>query len=220
MKFMNNVQAMDQKIRAKSGRPKLDDAGRKVLAAARRRIVEGGLANLSARGLAAEAGCSVGTLYNNFRDLNGVIRQVNIATTRRLETALEDSLSRLPRDAGQTARLTAMASVYLDFAMDNPNLWNALFEFRPKQLDDQRLPEMREAMLTRMMEAGAHGTDPMTDQDRVALRMLWASVHGVVSLVVNDFIPGADRETARAYVNLVVSSGVAGYRTLLREERT
>jgi hypothetical protein len=49
--------------------------------------------------------------------------------------------------------------------------------------------------------------------------MLWGAVHGVVSLSVNRFIPEADRETARDYVNLVVSTGVEGYRALLRTGR-
>jgi AcrR family transcriptional regulator len=219
---MNIVQDMSEKKSTAGkarGRPKLDDTRKKVLEAARKRIVAGGLAELSARGLAKDAGCSVGTLYNVFGDLDGVIREVNIGTVRQLEWTLAAALKEAPEGAGQTARLTLMASAYLDFAMDHTGLWNALFEFRPKDKTDQRLAEMREALFHKMMEQGGHGTEPATDQDRVALRMLWGAVHGVVSLSVNRFIPDADRETARDYVKLVVSSGVEGYRTLLRTGR-
>jgi AcrR family transcriptional regulator len=220
--MMNIVQDMNEKKPAErkpKGRPKLDDTRAKVLEAARKRIVADGLAGLSARGLAKAAGCSVGTLYNVFGDLDGVIREVNIGTMRQLEGALAAALKKAPEGAGQTARLTAMAGAYLDFAMDHTGLWNALFEFRPRDKADQRLPEMREALFDKMMRRGGHGTEPATDQDRIALRMLWGAVHGVVSLSVNRFIPEADRETARDYVNLVVSTGVEGYRALLRTGR-
>ncbi len=208
------------KLQKPAGRPKLEDAKARILEAARAKIVAEGLSGLSARGLAAEAGCSVGTLYNVFGDLDGVIREVNIATTRALERALTAALDALPPRTGQTARLTAMANAYLDFALDNTALWNALFEFRPKDKSDQRLPEMREALFARMMERGGHGTNPTTEQDLLALRMLWGAVHGVVSLTVNQFLMGVDREAARDYVNLVVSTGVEGYRSLLRAGRT
>lgn len=216
---MNTVQVMNEKKSPRGGRPKLDDTREKVLVAARKRIIADGLTGLSARGLAKDAGCSVGTLYNVFGDLDGVIREVNIGTTLQLEWALAAALNELPEGAGQTARLTAMANAYLDFAMDHTALWNALFEFRPKHKADQRLPEMREALFDKMIERGGHGTNPTTEQDRISLRMLWGAVHGVVSLSVNQFMPGADRETARDYVNLVVSSGVEGYRSLLRAGR-
>ena len=56
-----------------------------VIEIAERQIAEKGLAGFNARCVAAEAGCSVGTLYNLFENLDGIVIRVNSRTLHRLD---------------------------------------------------------------------------------------------------------------------------------------
>ncbi|MFK7746552.1 MAG: TetR/AcrR family transcriptional regulator, partial [Roseobacter sp.] len=55
----------------------LADIRDRATAVAERIVLEKGGGALSARGLASELGISVGSLYNAFGDLDGVVRAVN-----------------------------------------------------------------------------------------------------------------------------------------------
>ena len=57
---------------------------KKALQSAELIVVEEGLAALTARRVAGETGFSVGTLYNIFGHLDGLIAEVNLATFRQM----------------------------------------------------------------------------------------------------------------------------------------
>ena len=55
-------------------------------------VVEEGLGALNARRVAAEADCSVGTLYNIFGQLDGLIDAVNLTTLRLLAEEVAEAV--------------------------------------------------------------------------------------------------------------------------------
>ncbi|MET0259446.1 MAG: TetR/AcrR family transcriptional regulator, partial [Methylobacterium sp.] len=68
----------------------------RILTAAEARIVAGGVSELRARDVMADAGAALGGLYNAFDDLDDVVLHVNSRTLGRLEAALTAAR----RDAG------------------------------------------------------------------------------------------------------------------------
>lgn len=177
-------------------------------------VVGEGLAALSARRVAGEAGCSVGTLYNVFGQLDGLIDAVNLNTLRMLGDEVSKALAKLPDDARREQRLSALAQMYLRFARTHRNRWSALFEHRGSGPPDARQDGVEKLLFARIVAAA--GIDPakVSKAEEDSLRMLLAAIHGVVAFAVNRTVSPQDAER---YVSLIVQAGVRGYRELIEE---
>ncbi len=185
-----------------------------ALSAAELIVVEEGLGALTARRVAAETGCSVGTLYNIFGHLDGLIGEVNLSTFRQMAEEASRTVRALPAEAGREERLAALARMYLNYARTHRNRWTAVFEHRPQGPIDQRIQNAEQLLFARIISAA--GIDPTgaNQSEADSLRMLLAAIHGVVTFAINRTIPPSDAER---YVTLIVQAGVRGYREMVEE---
>ncbi len=94
------------------------------LAAAQRIASREGLGGLTARRIAAEVGCSVGTLYNVFGNMDSLILHLNGTTL----DALYDEMKKVGETADSASTVQALTVKYLEFTRKNLNLWNVIFE--------------------------------------------------------------------------------------------
>ncbi|MEL6791816.1 MAG: TetR/AcrR family transcriptional regulator, partial [Pseudomonadota bacterium] len=151
-------------------------------------VVEEGLPALNARRVAAEAGCSVGTLYNVFGQLDGLIDAVNLSTLRLLGEEVAASMANLPADARREQRLSTLAQMYLRFARTHRNRWSALFEHRGLGPPDKRQQDVEQLLFGRIVAAAGIDPGAITKAEADSLRMLLAAIHGVVAFTVNRAI--------------------------------
>src|SRR5690242_110358 len=84
-----------------------------MLDTARRIIDAKGLISLKVRDVAEAAGCSIGSVYNEFGDFDGLILTVNRETVQHLTAKLRAVPSDDPR-----AQLHGLAAGYLAFATE------------------------------------------------------------------------------------------------------
>jgi AcrR family transcriptional regulator len=176
-------------------------------------IAEDGLAEVQARRIALAAGCSVGTLYNVFGDIDGLILAANERTLADLGRVLT-AAGRRTAGGDLGTRLMALAITYLDFATANQNRWRAVFE--------HRLPEARHAppsyredrrRLLALIETQLDGAikDPISRS--TAAYALFASVHGIVMLALDAKLDPFDPVTCEGRIRFVVDSVVRGLTT-------
>ncbi|MGQ0671969.1 MAG: TetR/AcrR family transcriptional regulator [Hyphomicrobium sp.] len=181
-----------------------------LLRIAERRVEAGGLDGLQARPIAAEAGCSVGTLYNIFGDLDGLIVAVNRLTLDCLAVPLAATFE---TTIGQPteARLTELALAYMRFALDNQSRWRAVFEHRhagtAPDLESYRADQGR---LLALIEAVVAGEIASKDQRRHAARALFAAVHGILSLALDNRMSAFDAATVEAEIRFIVRAAARG----------
>jgi AcrR family transcriptional regulator len=183
-----------------------------ILEKAGRIVAEEGLASVQARRLAAEGGCSVGTLYNIFGDRDGLILAINRETLTALGRPLEAARTR-SANAGLEARLMALATAYMTFALENRNRWLAVFEFRLP--DDTPLPADFEAERARLLNLLVEtiATDVHNeDQRRTAARALFGAAHGILHLAVNNRLSDFDRAQLERDLSFIVKAAAAGMR--------
>lgn len=181
---------------ARNTQKRREDLREKLLDIAENEIRENGLSSLRARTLAESAGCAVGAIYNVFDDMTGLILAVNGRTFRRMGTFVSGTMKDHP-DATPTDTLITIAKAYLNFAIENPNLWRALFEVEmstegnvPAWYMDElgRLFSIISAPISELNpDASASEVDLMT-------RTLFSSVHGIVLLGLERRISGVPRE--------------------------
>lgn len=177
-----------------------------TIAIARRILADEGLAALQARRIAKEAGCSVGTIYNLYANLDDLIVVANAGTLEDLGKALTTSLEPL-ENRHFADRLTELGLAYLAFAIDNEGSWRALFEhhLQPGESVPQWYRERQQelfAIVERLLAEKI--TEP--EQRRTAARALFSAVHGIVALSLDQKLGSFDRAAAEAQIRYIVGA--------------
>jgi AcrR family transcriptional regulator len=199
---MNNVQ--EESLRdLKKGKRRL-----LLVEIARDLIASKGLRSLKVRDVAEAADCSIGSVYNEFSDFDGLILTVNRETV----SALTAQLLAVPAD-DPIRQLHGLATTYLDFATEHANLLRSLFEHRMEE--DRPFPE---DILTMVMQAFALMHEPLVrllpnkDSTEVALlsRMMFSAVHGIISLGLEERMVAVPPEKLRQQLAQFVDTHLAG----------
>lgn len=168
-----------------------------LVEAAERKIAQSGYRSLTARDMAAEAGCAVGAIYNIFADMDALAAAVNSRTAERLETVVAEALAGEAGSADPKRQLVLLGLTYLAFVAENPMAWSAIFELGQRSRGANELGERREAENVRLI---GHVVEPLrqllpdANEERLVLvaRALFAAVHGIVSLGLQQrFLPQA-----------------------------
>ncbi len=171
-------------------------------------IEQDGIAAIKARTLAQEAGCSVGAIYNVFGDLEDIIIAVNGRTFEKLGRHV--ALALAGKEAlGPTDRLIAMSFAYLDYAVEHPRLWRALFDLRMST--DMEVPQWylsELAQLFAFIDGPVQECFPDLDTEEVSLmtRALFSSIHGIVLLGLENRISGVPRDQIRNMIAMLLRS--------------
>jgi AcrR family transcriptional regulator len=184
------------------------DLREELIAQADAVIATQGLAALRARDLAAEAGCSVGAIYNVFKDMDGLILEVSAATLRAIDRVMSGVQAETP-----ASRLLGLAQAYLDYAGSHRRRWDALFSHRlPPEapavpwfdaVKDAAFSHIEGALLQLRPELGAPAC-------RQLGRSIFAAVHGMVSLGLDQRVAVTDLPALRAQIDLVVRAILRG----------
>jgi len=179
-----------------------------MLTIARRAIASKGLISLKVRDVADAARCSIGSVYNEFGDFDGLILTVNRQTVQ----ALTANLVAVPAD-DPVEQLHGLAATYLDFATTNPNLLRSLFEHRME--DDRPFPDDILQMVMQafeLMYPPLQRLLPGREPQEIALlaRILFSAVHGIISLGLEERMVAVPPEALRQQLAQFVDTHLAG----------
>lgn len=140
---------------------------------------------LSLRKVAAMIGYVPSTLVNVFGNYNLLLLHAVAQTLDELfaQAEIEMVNAQSPEDA-----LRKLAYCYLTFAMENPYRWQLIFQHT---MNGEELPEWQTERIngmTGMLETLIGQINPQQSESDVleASRVLWAGVHGITLLTVDD----------------------------------
>lgn len=150
-----------------------------------------GLEAVRARELATRMGCAVGAIYNLVADLDELVLLVAQRTQRELSAYLDEAARPYGGAADAESTIVAWADTYLRFARQNRLRWRALFEFRLSP--DAPLPDWfaadQDAIFRRLEDRLLPLMTTDTEAGRkLKARMLFAAVHGIVALSLEEKI--------------------------------
>ncbi|MCE8534744.1 TetR/AcrR family transcriptional regulator [Ruegeria pomeroyi] len=174
---------------------------------AERIVLEEGIDALNARRLAREIGVSVGSLYNAFGDLDAVLRAVIEQSALMLSRTLHAAIEQPAPDA--RTRVVRLGEAYLDFAIAEPQRWWLLFEYKSNTPPDDKAQEFQIGLLEMLVDAA--GGNPKSEQQRQVFLLLWASVHGLVTLACRPTIVALNPDAARTYIADLVDTGLKSF---------
>jgi AcrR family transcriptional regulator len=189
-------------------REKLREA---LILAAEKSIAAKGLAGLKTRDLARDIGVANGAVYNLVEDVDELILRVGSRTLGRLDAALIAAESKGPAAPNETLERIALA--YCDFAAANLELWRALFEHRMER--GKPIPEWA---VEEQMNLFRHIYRPLAilfpsrspEELGVTARSLFSSVHGMVSLGLEQKLIAVPIAVLRREIATIVKAMITG----------
>lgn len=168
-----------------------------ILAAAERIFVEHGYEGATIRKIADAVGLSSTALYMHFADKGEILQEICREAFARLIASTRD-LAETP--APPEVRLRRMIEAYVAFGFDHPNAYRLIYLTRPAEAREgaQTMAQEMGAGLFESFEAAvAEAVDAgrMTGDHKVIAQAIWASAHGVVSLMITKpYFPWAERQ--------------------------
>lgn len=155
-------------------------------------LAEHGPSGLALRQVASAEGTSTTAIYSMFSDRAGLMHEVG----REAERSFLAAQQAVPVTEDPYRDLLALCNAYRGWALENPTLYQVLLT--PPALDMRLhgpLPEAESAdpirkVITRLIGAG---TFPAVDANLI-LGLIWASIHGFVSLELSRYYDPLPRE--------------------------
>lgn len=144
---------------------------------------EVGFARFSAREVAKRVGYAVGTIYNVFGTLDHLFVAVNTRTFGLWADSVEKALASGPQDAVAT-----LVDAYFAFALNNRNLWNAIYDHHlPSGMDLEQEDRDMRARLTGAVARVVETVLPESRREAAGpiTRSLVATVHGHCALEIS-----------------------------------
>ncbi len=181
------MSSSNTKTEKKGGSYHHGDLRRALVSATRNLLKEGETDKLSLRAVARHAGVSHASAYYHFEDKTDLLAAVAVSAFEDLTVATETVYTR--EDLSTLERFRGLASVYVRFALENPQDFRLMF-----------LPELRsDAVRTEVERAGragyertvalvaklqAEGRVAEGDPEAVAISA-WAMMHGLATLMLD-----------------------------------
>ena len=159
-----------------------------LLQAAERVLERDGLAGLTLRAVAREAGVSHAAPTHHFGDLTGLVSELAAIGFRQFNMAMAESCT---AETPYPARGMARAKAYVAYAQAHPGMYGLMF--RTERLDYSRssLHEAAEASFAGLAQAIAASRQEQIEQGKLTLEQAaaiarsWSLVHGFTMLLLD-----------------------------------
>jgi len=166
-----------------------------ILGAARKLFVEQGIEQTTIRKIASKIEYSVGTVYLYYKDKNDILHDLHTQGFKQLGGEMKV----LMNVADPMERVKALGRLYLQFALENPDMYDLMFSMKAPMdfLDSVQKDEWNEGRATfgvlkatvkECMDNGhfaGHQLEPLSFA-------IWSTVHGMASLHISQRIEGVD----------------------------
>lgn len=181
-----------------------------ALKAAQQLVDEAGLAQMSARKIAAKIGYTVGTLYIVFENLDDLILQLNART---LDEMYEFLQAALHKNKKANQEIVILGRAYINFAKNHTHKWSAIFDHRlPK---GQKIPpwfmqkvQQNFALVEQVIKPIAPNLNEK--ELGIAARALWSGVHGICILGFTGNLDIVGINSVQALADSLITHYVAG----------
>ena len=164
-----------------------EDLKKTILGAARELFLEHGYDRTSMRMIAQRIAYSPTTIYLYFKDKDAIFHALHVEAFQ----LLGGRFAPLAHVADPMERLTAMGKVYLEFAQENPGLYDLMFIMKAPVhgLEEKHLWEEGDRVFQVLMATVAEAMKKKLIRKsdvEVTSFLVWSTVHGMAALFVRD----------------------------------
>lgn len=177
-----------------------------VINSARQIITESGISGLTTRKLSQAIGYTVGTLYNIFSDYDDIILHINAVTLDEMQDFLASGLD---KNLAGGDSLKKLAQLYINFAEQNYNKFEALFEYTSTKVV---LPTWYQQKIDNLFKLVARVVaDSCKEEESLKhAQVIWAGIHGICSLHLRQKFDLVTSESVESLANCLIENYLRG----------
>ncbi len=184
-----------------------------LLETGRNLVADFGAEFLTARKLSEASRCSVGTIYNQFGNMDNFVMEQNIITINELS----ENLSQLLDGGDFYRRLNRYVDAYIDWISVHKNLWFLLYDFHLRN-DNIKLPNEYKRVFLKICKKPEQDFDSAfrrlsAKERRVARMVLLTSVFATSSFLLRQT---TGKVSKKNMCKLLVNTYLAGLEVLKR----
>ena len=184
-----------------------------LLEAGEQLLAETGVAALSLRAVAKQAGVSHAAPYRHFKGKAALISGLAQAGFSLLRSVISMAADKIPYDPEQ--KLVEAGVAYVHLALRNPELMQLMFSTAPGQVVDMQLRQSSMATLEPLVDIMNTGIEAGIFRERDAHELAlvaWTSMHGMAMLLVARLmeIDVADEKSLDGLVRSVAQNVIYG----------
>jgi AcrR family transcriptional regulator len=162
-----------------------------ILQGAKKLFIENGIEQTTIRNIADEISYSVGTVYVYYKDKNSILHDLHTLGFKQLGGEMRVLLS----VADPMERLAAIGRVYIQFAVNNPDMYDLMFNMKApmeflERTDEEEWNEGKatfNVLKTTVGQCIAHGYFTGHQLEPLSF-VIWSTVHGMCSLYIRERI--------------------------------
>ena len=168
--------------------------------------------DLSLRKIAKEVGYAPSTLVHVFNNYNNLLLQVNACT---LDEMYQAAVTTQTDAKSADENLKALAFAYVDYAKSFPYRWQLVFDHSMAEGEDvpkehqQRIDRLFNTIETQLIRIKPEGSQANIE---LTARIIWASIHGVTQLAVNDKLFVAQTVDSTVMLESLLTNYLTGWR--------
>ena len=171
-----------------------------LLKAAQVQIAEEGYQSLNLSKLARQVGVSQPAVYRHFANkqtlIFSVVEEGFTLLIQKLDSAAENAslatmLSGHQQDDDLLKGIEAIVKAYIDFALKHRELARLMFSLKERATEPQLYKISKQAALPlfQLVEIGQQRYGLKVDDHQQAVRLMWATMHGLAMLLIDDQLP-------------------------------
>lgn len=169
---------------------------------------------LTARKLSEATGYSVGTIYNQFANMDNYILEQNMITLDELYGVLQ----KIMPDTNPYKNLNRYVDAFVSFVLNKPALWKLLFDFHRRPKDDnypkKYLRKLCQVIGLWRREFNAVFSLLSSAEQKVSLQVLWLSVFSLSSFLTSDGLDKMSKLNKKSICKLLLNTYLAGLSVL------
>jgi AcrR family transcriptional regulator len=162
-----------------------------ILQGAKKLFIENGIERTTIRNIADEISYSVGTVYVYFKDKNSILHELHTLGFKQLGGEMRTLMS----VAEPMERLAAIGRVYVQFAVNNPDMYDLMFNMKApmeflNRIEKEEWNEGKatfNVLKTTIEQCMVHGYFIGHQAEPLSFA-IWSTVHGMCSLYIRDRI--------------------------------
>ena len=185
----------------------LIDIGRKI-------VCDKGTEALTARKLSEASGCSVGAIYNQFSNMDNFVVIQNFMTLEALYTKLRD----IPESGENFADTNNLVQAFVDFVLENKNLWYLLFNFHLTHPDRvysvyylRKVVDIVHLLNNIIMKSVPDMERP---ERMLSSQILWLCLFALSSFLAKDVLEPFGKADKKTICHILVNTYIAGLTVL------
>lgn len=191
-----------------------DKIHKELLLKGRELVIQKGADFLTARKLSEATGASVGTIYNQFGNMDNFVLEQNMLTLDELYLRL----SALLPDTNPYKNLNRYVDAFVAFVLNQPNLWFLLFNFHLKS-KLQTYPKQYLRALLRIINLWRGEFVKIfgvlsAAEVKVSLQVLWLSMFSLSSYLTLSSLDKMSRINRKTICKLLLNTYLAGLSVL------